>query len=106
MHCPAVLEHRCALVHDPSARVHHEEGLRAREVSVVLECHAEAVEDEEDDELGDFDELSGPGHDEAVLVEEGGFARVVEGDWLVFIVVGKYVEEGGGSVDYSAAVDL
>lgn len=68
-------------------------------------CHDPDVQAEEDDELEDLDEISSPGHNQTILVQQRRSSRVIQRDGPLFPTIWDNVDETVGSIHQFAAVN-
>lgn len=92
MHVPTVLENGSKFVQAPAGAVDDEGNFPPSESAVVASGHGQGEQDEEDDKLGDFDNVARSRNDEPILVEDRGFAWVVERYPAVLVGVRDDVE--------------
>ena len=92
------------LVKHPSKRIHGKENLQGAHAGGIPLQHECEVEGEEENILEYFQVVSVSRYDEPVLVQQRRLAGVVDGDGLLFVVVGDEIDEAGGRVDDAAFV--
>ncbi len=105
MHFPSVLDDGCELIQDPSGGVGDEHNLEEMAVLVVSEEHGQDVEHYQDEKLEQLDDVPKARDDEAVMVQIGRLAGIVEGHRVVLVMVWQDVYERQGGVDDLPQID-
>ena len=94
-----MLENGGEPVQGPPKGINGEASLDQAESRGVPLCHEGKVQAEEDNVLHNFEEVSRPGHDEPVLVQQRSFPRVVEQYRFLLVAIRYDVDEAGRRVD-------
>lgn len=100
-----MLEYRGKLIQGPAECIHGEACFQGPEPTWATLSHDAKIQREKDHERHDVEYVPRPWHHEAVLVEHRPFARVVERDGLVFVVIRDNVNIARGRISDPPFVD-
>jgi hypothetical protein len=93
------------LIQSPAKCVHSKANFKKGYLVLSFLYHDTDVESEKNRKLDGLEEASRPGNNKTILVQQRRFTGVVEGDWLLLVMIGDDVPKGRRGVNNATLID-